>query len=215
MTLRRGSALDAHAHAHALALARLLLDTGAVEVRPARDDWFTWASGKRAPIYCDNRRLISFPEERTRIADALTGAVRECCPDAAVVAGTATAGIPWAAWVAERLDLPMVYVRGSAKGHGRGRRVEGRPLAGERVALIEDLISTGGSSLDAVCALREEGGKVGAVVAIFTYAFPIAAERFAAQGIAWHTLSDYAALLEELELSDAEREALLHWRETF
>jgi orotate phosphoribosyltransferase len=131
-------------------LARLLVEAGAVEVRADPAQWFTWSSGRRAPIYCDNRILISLPDVRARVVEALRASVAAHFPGAEAIAGTATAGIPWAAWLADRMALPMLYVRSSAKEHGRGRRVEGRPPRGERVVLIEDLISFGGSSLGAV-----------------------------------------------------------------
>ena len=194
--------------------ARLLLRCGAVDIRPDPADWFTWASGTRAPIYCDNRLLMGYPAERRRVADALVASIRRHHPDAEVVAGTATAGIPHAAWVAERLELPMAYVRGAAKGHGLGKRVEGRPLAGERVVLIEDLISLGGSSGDAVAGLQEEGGKVVGVQAIVSYGIPRAAERLASLGVAWHALTTYAEIVACLELDADVEQTLLAWRES-
>lgn len=195
-------------------IAQILVDAGAVEIRVDPQRWFTWASGKRSPIYCDNRLLLSIPEARRRVADALAKSVSSLFPEVEVIAGTATAGIPHAAWVAERLDLPMVYVRSSAKEHGKQRRVEGRPLAGERVVLIEDLISFGGSSLSCVEALREEGGAVLGVQAIFTYGFPQAIARFEDAGIRWSALTSYAELVERLDLDEATRRTLLAWRES-
>ncbi len=192
--------------------AKLLVAIGAVEVRTDPATWFTWASGERAPIYCDNRIVISFPEARARIAADLADSIRRSYPDAEVIAGTATAGIPHAAWVADLLQLPMVYVRGSAKEHGKGKRVEGRALRGERVALVEDAVSFGGSSLAAVEALGAEGGKVVGVQAIFEYGFPKAKQRFAAAGVTLHSLTNFEALVESLELSAATREVLLAWR---
>ncbi len=200
---------------NAAGYARLLREAGAVEIRTDPDQWFTWASGKRAPIYCDNRLLMSYPEARAAVADGLVAAIRERFTDVEVIAGTATAGIPHAAWVAERLERPMVYVRGSAKGHGREKRVEGRPLAGERVVLIEDLISFGGSSGSAVEALIAEGGKVIGVQAIFSYGFPAAAARLEALGVPWQTLTSYDALLEDLALEPEAERTLLDWRATF
>lgn len=193
-------------------VARLLVGVGAVELRADPAQWFTWASGKQAPIYCDNRLLMAFPEERARIADALAAAIANDFPDTKVIAGTATAGIPHAAWVAERMGLPMAYVRGAAKGHGQARRVEGRALAGERVLVLEDLISFGGSSLDAVEAVREEGGEVIGVQAIFSYGFPEAKQRFEEAGVPVRSLSDYQVLLETLELSPEQARVLLDWR---
>ncbi len=190
----------------------LLLEVGAVKVRVDPDEWFTWTSGRRAPIYCNNRVLISYPEARGQIADALADAVRTHHADAEVVAGTAAAGIPHAAWVAERLDLPMVYVRGSAKGHGTQKRVEGRELQGERVVLVEDLLSTGASALSAIEALQEEGGKVIGVQAIFSYGFAEAGEALERLGLPWHALADFDVLLAAMDLDAATRQALLGWR---
>ena len=192
--------------------AKLLVAIGAVEVRSDPDRWFTWASGERAPIYCDNRVVISHVEARKRIADALADSIRRSFPDAELIAGTATAGIPHAAWAAERLGLPMVYVRGSAKQHGKGKRVEGRALSGERVVVLEDAVSFGGSSLAAVAAVNEEGGKVIGVQAIYTYAFPKAVARFAEAGVTLQALTTYDAVLESLQLDAATREVLLAWR---
>jgi len=193
--------------------AKLLVAIGAVEVRSDPAQWFTWASGERAPIYCDNRIVISYPAARARIAAALAESIRHSFADAEVIAGTATAGIPHAAWVADLLELPMVYVRGSAKEHGKGRRVEGRPLRGERVALVEDAVSFGGSSLGAVEALEAENGKVVGVQAIFEYGFPKTRDRFAREGVTLRALTNFDALLESLALDDATRKVLLAWRE--
>ncbi|HXZ85009.1 MAG TPA: orotate phosphoribosyltransferase [Myxococcota bacterium] len=193
--------------------AKLLVSVGAVEVRTDPAQWFTWASGERAPIYCDNRVVISHPQARKRIADALAESIRRSFPAVEVIAGTATAGIPHAAWVAERLELPMVYVRGSAKEHGKGKRVEGCALAGERVVVLEDAVSFGGSSLGAVAAVNEEGGKVIGVQAIYSYAFPKAIARFKEAGVELRVLTTYDAVLESLSLDRATRDVLLAWRE--
>ena len=155
---------------------------------------------------------MSYPEARARIADGLAGAIRTRFPACEVIAGTATAGIPHAAWVAERLERPMVYVRAGSKDHGRKKRVEGRPLRGERVVLVEDLISFGGSAGAALAALGEEGGKVIGVQAIFSYGFAAAAQRFEEAGVPCQTLTDYDALLGCLELDEAKQEVLLAWR---
>lgn len=195
--------------------ARLLLNCGAVELRPDPADWFTWASGKRAPIYCDNRVLMSFPKARAAVADALVESIRAHFSDVEIIAGTATAGIPHAAWVAERMNLPMVYVRGEAKDHGKKRRVEGSELAGERVVLIEDLISTGGSSRNALDALQQEGGKPLGIQAIVSYGFDVAAERLDAAGVPHHVLTTYNALIAALGVDAATRDVLLDWRRDF
>lgn len=195
--------------------ARLLTSCGAVEIRPSPESWFTWSSGKRAPIYCDNRILLSYPDARSQIADAFAELIRERFPAAEVIAGTSTAGIPHAAWVAERVERPMVYVRGSAKGHGHEKLVEGKPLSGESVVLIEDTISLGGSSGSAVEGLVREGGKVVGVLAIFTYEFPTAVRRLEELGVPVHALTSYEAILDTLELDAPTRELLLEWRQDF
>ena len=193
--------------------ARELVAAGAVEVRTDPERWFVWTSGRRAPIYCDNRQLISYPAARARVADGLAALVREAFGDAQAVAGAATAGIPHAAWIAERLELPMVYVRGSAKAHGQGRRVEGRLRPGERAVLVEDTISTAGSALEAVAGLRAEGARVVGAVAIFSYGFAQAARALAEADVPWRSLTDYAALLGALELDAAQTATLLKWRD--
>jgi orotate phosphoribosyltransferase len=178
----------------ARALAADLLAIEAVLLRP--DDPFTWASGLRAPIYCDNRLTLAHPPVRTRITDGFRQTLVRAglAPD--VVAGTATAGIPHAAWLAGRLGAPMAYVRGAAKGHGRENRIEGRVAAGDAVVLVEDLVSTGGSALDAVAALREAGAAVAAVVAIFSYGFDAAHARFADAGVPLHVLTTFPTLVD-------------------
>ncbi len=192
-------------------VARLLVRLGAVEVRADPEKWFVWASGPRAPIYCDNRRLLGFPEERRRIADALARAIREAHPELGGIAGTATAGIPWAVLVAERLGLSMAYVRRATKEHGQGRRIEGRLPERCRVVLVEDLVSLGGSSASAVEALRDEGFEVAGVQAVFTYALPESERRFAELGVPLSALSDFRSLLETLELSTDGSRVLEEW----
>lgn len=204
------------ADAGAVAIARELLRIGAVEVRADREQWFRWSSGERAPIYCDNRRLISDPAARGRVADALVGAVKAHFGGAQVIAGTATAGIPHAAWVADRLELPMVYVRPKPKEHGQGKQVEGRPLRGERVVLVEDLVSLGGSAASAVEALRKEGGEVIGVVAIVSYGFAEARARMQQLGVRCEALVSYGDLLEALKgapgFDEASLRTLRAWR---
>jgi orotate phosphoribosyltransferase len=187
------------ADAQSLALARTLMRIGAVEIRPERTQWFTWSSGARAPIYTDNRLVISDPEARAEVARGLVAAVKTHFSAAQVIAGTATAGIPHAAWVADRLGLPMVYVRGKPKEHGQGKQVEGRPLRGERVVLVEDLVSFGGSAASAVEGLRKEGGDVIGVVAIVSYGFAAAQARMQQLGVRCEALVSYDDLLEALD----------------
>lgn len=197
-------------------IAANLLEIGAVHLRP--DQPFTWTSGIKSPIYCDNRITMSHPQVRRQIARSFADTIRAQFPDVEVVAGTATAGIPHAAWVAELLDLPMIYVRDKAKGHGRQNQIEGQLTAGQKVVVVEDLISTGGSSLKAAEAVQAEGGKVLGVVAIFSYQFPEADALFADAGIPCTTLSQYTALLEsaaERGVITAEQEKILgEWRKS-
>ena len=174
-------------------LAAELLSIGAVTFEPGRP--YTWASGLRSPVYCDNRLTISYPDIRSLITDGFAGIIERESYHPDVIAGTATAGIPHAAWLAGRLDLPMVYVRSAPKGHGKGRRTEGRLNEGSTVVLVEDLVSTGMSSLDAVGALREEGARVVAVVAVFSYGLPASKRAFDAAGIPLHALTSFSALL--------------------
>lgn len=178
----------------ALDLARALLDIKAVLLAP--DDPFTWSSGLQAPIYCDNRLTMAYPRIRQAIRDGFAAVIAEerLAPD--VIVGTATAGIPHAAWLAEKLDAPMAYVRGAAKTHGRQNQVEGQIKAGDTAVVIEDLVSTGGSALEAVKAVRAAGARVAAVLAIFTYELDAAAERFAAAEVPLFTLTRYRTLLD-------------------
>ena len=150
-------------------IAGKLLEINAVALKPQEP--FTWASGLRSPIYCDNRITLSFPAVRREIAAGLQKLIVENFPGTGVIAGTATAGIPHAAWVSELMDLPMCYVRSKAKGHGKGNQIEGKVEQGQKVVVVEDLISTGGSVITAVQALREAGCEVLGVVCIFTYWF--------------------------------------------
>ncbi|MFF2752421.1 orotate phosphoribosyltransferase [Psychrobacillus sp. NPDC058041] len=173
-------------------IAKALLQVGAVELKP--NDLFTWASGIKSPIYCDNRITMSSPAIRKEIAQGLAEAIEKNFPGTEAVAGTATAGIPHAAWVSDVLELPMMYVRSKAKEHGRGNQIEGKVIAGQKVVVIEDLISTGGSSLIAVEALQKEGLEVLGVVSIFTYGLPKAEESFKEAGISFVSLTNYDAL---------------------
>lgn len=152
------------------AIAKDLLTIEAVFLRP--NEPFTWASGIKSPIYCDNRMTMSYPAVRKAIASGLAAQIKEHFPDVEVIAGTATAGIPHAAWVADILDLPMVYIRSKAKDHGKGNQIEGRITEGQKMVVIEDLISTGGSVLEACEAAAREGANVLGVAAIFTYELP-------------------------------------------
>jgi orotate phosphoribosyltransferase len=196
------------------AIARSLMEIGAVSLRA--EPPFVWASGRLSPIYCDNRLLMSSPARRKEVARGFAELVDAQQWSPQVIAGTATAGIPHAAWLADLLDLPMVYVRGSAKGHGKGNRIEGRLDRKDRVVLIEDLISTGGSSLEAAGALVEAGAELLGVAAIFTYGLEVAARRFAEAGVPLATLTDFDQLMEEAlaqgELTAAEKAIVADWK---
>lgn len=178
---------------------------------------FTWVSGIKSPVYCDNRLTISYPEVRNQIANGFVELIKERFKDVDVIAGTATAGIPHAAFVAQILDLPMVYVRSSAKEHGRGKQTEGTFSTGAKVVLIEDLFSTGGSSVKACEALIEEGANVIGCLGIFSYNFKQVKERFDEISIPFASLTDYETLLPiavEMGYVDASSlETLLKWRE--
>ena len=175
-------------------IARELLSIGAVFLRPEQP--FTWASGIKSPIYCDNRLTLSAPQVREKIEAGLASMVREHFPDCEMLMGTSTAGIAHAAITATILGLPMGYVRGEAKTHGRTNRIEGRMEKGTKVVVIEDLISTGGSAIDVVEALREEGADVLGIVSIFTYGMKRGLERIAAARTVNYSLSNLDALVE-------------------
>ena len=180
---------------HGKRIAELLINIGAVKL--SIDPPFTWTSGIKSPIYCDNRMLYSHPDARDFVVDAFVARIRSLQIEPDFIAGTATAAIGWAALVAERMKLPFVYVRAKAKEHGAKKRIEGDLKPDQHVVLIEDLISTGGSSISSVEALREEGkATVSDIVAIFTYELLVSAEKAQEAGIKLHSLSTFGLLLE-------------------
>jgi orotate phosphoribosyltransferase len=191
-------------------LANDLLRTGAITLSPAAP--YTWSSGWRSPIYCDNRLTLSYPIVRDRIVEALVHGIREQVPETEAIAGTATAGIAHAAIAADRLNLPMLYVRGEKKAHGKGKQVEGRLLAGARVVVFEDTVSTGGSVLAACSALRAEGATVTDAWCIFTYGFAVMKAAFARAQVQLHVLTDLSTLTDVAvahgALATSERAAL-------
>ncbi len=199
----------------ASAVAEKLLRAEAVKLSP--DKPFTWASGWKSPIYCDNRRLLSFPFIRDFIKSELCSVVFEKFPDAEVIAGVATAGIAWGAMVADQLKLPYIYVRPKPKEHGMGNQVEGSFTIGQRVVVMEDLISTGKSSLQVVEVLRNEGLIVGGMVSIFNYGFDEAGNNFKKADVKNYSLTQYEALINlavEKEIVDANQlNSLLNWRQ--
>ena len=175
-------------------IAHAMLQVGAVELSPT--DLFTWASGIKSPIYCDTRLTISDPVIRKQLANGLAQNIKEFFPETEVVAGTATAGIPHAAWVSDILELPMVYVRSKAKEHGRGKQIEGKFAPGQKVVVVEDIVSTGGSSITAVEALRAAGCEVVGVVCVYTYNLPKAEEAFEQVGVKYVSLTNFDFLVE-------------------
>jgi orotate phosphoribosyltransferase len=195
-------------------IAEYLLQIKAIKLQPANP--FTWASGWKSPIYCDNRKTLSFPLVRAFIRDSFAGLVKEYYPEAEVIAGVATGAIAHGALAAEKLGLPFIYVRSEAKEHGLGNQIEGYFEPGQKVVVIEDLISTGGSSLGAVKALREAGCDLLGMAAIFTYEFKKAADGFAAAGCELHTLSNYSTLIstaaESGYINEQDIETLKQWR---
>lgn len=195
-------------------LASELLRICAVLLRPNAP--FTWASGWHSPIYCDNRRILSDPQLRSKVASWLSEDARKLYPEAEVVAGVATGAIAHGVLAADRLGKPFVYVRPKPKDHGTGSQIEGVLPEGAKVIVIEDLISTGMSSLAAVKALREAGAEVCGMVAIFTYEFETARKQFEDSDVKLHTLSNYSALIEEASeegfIKDSDKEMLKQWR---
>jgi orotate phosphoribosyltransferase len=190
------------------------MQINAIKLQPSNP--FTWASGWKSPIYCDNRKTLSFPAVRTYIRDSFAGLVNELYPDTEVIAGVATGAIAHGVLTADKLGLPFIYVRSEAKTHGLGNQIEGYYEKGQRVVVIEDLVSTGGSSLGAVKALREAGCEVLGMIAIFTYEFQKATDGFAADKCTLHTLSNYNTLVEcAVEngyISQSEVETLKRWK---
>jgi len=198
----------------AKAVAEKLLQVNAVKLSPEKP--FTWASGWKSPIYCDNRRILSFPYVRDFIKSELCNLVFEKFPNAELLAGVATAGIAWGAMVADQLKLPYVYVRPKPKVHGLGNQIEGYFEQGQAVVVIEDLVSTGKSSLEVVNVLKQSGLNPQGMVSIFTYEFPIAAENFLQAGLNYYSLTNYSSLiqlaLEKGIVKQDQEEILLKWR---
>ncbi len=195
-------------------IAKDLLKIQAVKLSP--NEPFTWASGIKSPIYCDNRLTISYPKIRTVIAKGIAELISEKYPKVEVIAGTATAGIPHAAWIAAELDLPLVYVRSKPKDHGRGKQIEGVLHPGAKTVVIDDLLSTGGSVLKAVKAAQNEGADVLGVGAIFSYQLQAIVDNFRQADLSYFTLTNYSELLEVAVetnyISTTERAALEKWR---
>lgn len=198
-----------------LEVTKKLLQINTIKVQPSNP--FTWASGWLSPIYCDNRKILSYPETRTFICDQFINIIKEKYPEVEVIAGVATGAIAHGALVAEKMGLPFVYVRSKPKDHGLENLIEGDLKPEQKIVIIEDLVSTGGSSLKAAEALTNFGGDVLGMVAIFTYNFPVATQNFEKAGIELFTLSNYQTLInyaiEKGEIDEKELERLQRWRE--
>jgi orotate phosphoribosyltransferase len=196
-------------------VAEKLLQANAVKLNPKEP--FTWASGWKSPIYCDNRKVLSFPFIRDYIKSELCNVIFEKFPDAELLAGVATAGIAWGAMAADQLKLPFVYVRPKPKEHGMGNQIEGYYEKGQKTVVIEDLVSTGKSSLQTVDAMKAAGLEIAGMVSIFTYDFPVAAEMFNKAAVTYYPLTNYPTLIElALEkgiVSKNEEAVLLKWRD--
>ena len=196
------------------AIAEKLLQINAIKLSPQQP--FTWASGWKSPIYCDNRRVLSFPFVRDFIKSEMCNVVFDQFPNADILAGVATAGIPWGAMVADQLKLPFIYVRPKPKEHGLGNQIEGFFEKGKKVLLIEDLISTGKSSLEVAEVLREAEVEVVGMVSIFTYGFDVATIAFKNAAIEYHSLTNYPTLIdlavERGIVTSEEQNTLLNWR---
>jgi orotate phosphoribosyltransferase len=195
-------------------IAEYLLQIKAIKLQPSNP--FTWASGWKSPIYCDNRKTLSFPEVRSYIRDSFAALISKLYPGAEMIAGVATGAISHGALAADKLELPFIYVRSGAKEHGLGNQIEGYYQEGQKVVVIEDLISTGSSSLNAVKALREAGCEVLGMVAIFTYEFKKASDGFATEKCILHTLCNYSTLIETAVntgyITENDVETLKKWR---
>lgn len=200
----------------AKAVAEKLLQVSAVRLNPEQP--FTWASGWKSPIYCDNRKILSFPFIRDYIKSEMSNVIFEKFPDAELLAGVATAGIAWGAMAADQLKLPYIYVRPKPKEHGLGNQIEGFYEKGQKTVVVEDLVSTGKSSLQVVDVLKAQGLEVVGMVSIFTYGFPAATEAFEAASLPYQSLTDYPSLIELAVkkgiVSPEQEEVLLKWRES-
>src|SRR5690625_2756197 len=196
-------------------LARDLLEIKAVQIKT--DHYFTWTSGIKSPIYCDNRLTMSHPPVRKKITEAFVQKIEKMDEKPDVIAGCATAGIPHASWLADRLDLPMIYVRSKPKGHGKGNQIEGEIKKGQKVLVIEDLISTGGSAIDAGKTLKQVDAEVIGVLAIFTYGLAKSKQNFAEAAISLQTITGFDQLVDALvkdeEINNQKWVELLAWRD--
>lgn len=191
-------------------VAKDLLAIGAIQIRT--DNYFTWTSGRKSPIYCDNRLTMSYPAVRKKITEVFARQIEAMVEKPDVIAGCATAGIPHAAWLADALNLPMIYIRSKPKEHGKGNQIEGELCTGKKVVVVEDLISTGSSAIASAQAVRSAGGSVLKVFAIFTYGLSEAERSFSEADLSLEPITDYDDVLELMEINDYEKEQLKTWR---
>jgi orotate phosphoribosyltransferase len=200
-------------------IAKILLEAKAVHIEPKEEDFYTWTSGKRSPIYCDNRQLISYPELRKEITKQFCDYIKSNNPETELIAGTATAGIPWAAWIADELSLPMIYIRSKPKGHGLKSAIEGHCHAGQKTLIIEDLISTGKSSIEAFHHAVNDKLNVSVILSIFTYGFKESHEKFKAENVKYKSLCTVEDLLTFAKgqslLNKKECDLVLKWKDHF
>ncbi|MFC4873770.1 orotate phosphoribosyltransferase [Negadavirga shengliensis] len=207
--------MEIYENATAGLISKKLLEINAIKLSPNQP--FTWASGWKSPIYCDNRLSLSYPDVRKLVQENLVKAIQKHFLNIEAVAGVATAGIPQGVLIADKLNLPFLYVRSKPKGHGMENMIEGKVTEGQRVVVVEDLVSTGGSSLKAVNDLKNAGFEVLGMVAIFTYGFDIALQNFKKENVKLICLSDYASLLPQAlgdgYISDNDMATLAQWRE--
>ena len=200
---------------NAKAIAEKLLQINAIKLNPAQP--FTWASGWKSPVYCDNRKALSFPFIRDFVKSEMCNLVFEKFPEADLLAGVATAGIAWGAMAADQLKLPYIYVRPKPKEHGLGNQIEGFYEKGQKTVVIEDLVSTGKSSLQVVDVLKQQGLDVIGMVSIFTYGFPVADEAFSKYKLTYHSLTNFTILIdlaiEKGIIPREDQEIILKWRE--
>lgn len=200
-------------------VAKALLESKSVHLEPNEENYFTWTSGRRSPIYCDNRQLISYPTYRSQIVNEFVSLIKKEFSDVEVIAGTATAGIPWAAWIADQLNLPMVYIRSKPKGHGLKTAIEGNFQAEQKVLIIEDLVSTAKSSIEAYHHVKNDKLITLGVLSIFTYNFPEANDKFKSENVVYKSLCTLENLVEyakDSKLLDSNQcDNVLNWRNSF
>ena len=200
-------------------VAKALIESKAVHIQTNPEEFYTWTSGRRSPIYCDNRQLISYPEYRSEITKHFVMHIKENYADTELIAGTATAGISWAAWIADELELPMIYIRSKPKGHGMKSAIEGKILEGQKTLIIEDLISTGKSSFEAYEHCLNDRLNVQAILSIFTYQFKEADQKFTENNVPYHSLCTLDELLHYSKstkaLTDENVDMVKNWRDSF